>query len=68
MYCNGKTDREAFDAKLEFDITLIAYKGDDGWVEGALKDAHKCLNSAKIPKADPNCDYCNYVKAICKHS
>ena len=23
VYCNGNTDRQAFDAKLEFDITLI---------------------------------------------
>src|SRR3989339_680668 len=64
VYCNGKTDREAFDAKLEFDISLIAYKGDDGWVEKALKDAHKCLNSDKIPKSAPECDYCNYISAV----
>jgi len=50
--------------KKEFDITLIAYKGDDGWVEKTLKDAHKCLNGDKIPKADPGCDYCSYVKAV----
>jgi len=68
VYCNGKTDRKAFDAKLEFDITLIAYNGNDDWVEKALKDAHKCLNSDKIPKADSECDYCSYVRAVCKHS
>jgi hypothetical protein len=66
VYCNGKTDRKAFDGKLEFDITLIAYKGDDSWVAKGIKDAHKCLNSKKIPKADPECDYCNYRKAVKK--
>lgn len=64
VYCNGKTDRKAFDGKLEFDITLIAYKGDDSWVEKTIVAAHKCLNGSKIPKADPECDYCNYIKAV----
>jgi len=64
VYCNGQRDRKAFDAKLEFDVTLIAYKGDDSWVEKTITEAHKCLNGDKIPNADPNCDYCNYVQAI----
>ncbi|MDD4477172.1 MAG: PD-(D/E)XK nuclease family protein [Patescibacteria group bacterium] len=64
VYCNGQTDRKAFDAKLEFDVTLISYKGDDSWVEKTIKEAHKCLNSDKIPKADDDCDYCNYIKAV----
>ncbi len=29
VYCNGQTDREAFDGKLEFDVTLIPYTGND---------------------------------------
>lgn len=64
VYCNGQTDRKAFDGKLEFDVTLISYKGNDSWVEKAIKDAHKCLNSDKIPKAGAECDYCAYVAAI----
>jgi len=64
VYCNGKTDRKAFDAKLEFDVTLIAYKGSDAWVEKAIVDAHRCLNQNTIPQSSPDCDYCNYIKAI----
>lgn len=63
VYCNGQTDREAFDAKLEFDITLIPYQGNDDWVEPAIVAAKKCLDSDKIPLANSNCDYCNYFKA-----
>ncbi len=33
VYCNGKADREAFNAMLEFDIKLLPYDGDDSWVE-----------------------------------
>lgn len=64
VYCNGQTDRKAFDGKLEFDITLIPYEGDDSWVEKTIIKAHNCLNSDKVPEASPECDYCNYVRAI----
>ncbi len=64
VYCNGQTDRKAFDGKLEFDITLIPYTGNDGWVEKTIVEAHKCLNGDKIPDADPDCDYCNYIRTI----
>ena len=64
VYCNGQTDRKAFDGKLEFDITLIPYEGDDSWVEKTIIKAHNCLNEETIPEADPNCDYCNYVRTI----
>lgn len=63
VYCNGKTDKKAFDGKLEFDIDLILYTGDDSWVEGALKDIKKCLDG-KMPKASKDCDYCNYREAV----
>ncbi len=64
VYCNGDADKEAFDGRLEFDIKIIPYVGDDSWVEGAIIDAHKCLNSDKIPDAGSDCDYCKYVEAI----
>ena len=64
VYCNGITDKKAFDAKLEFDVTLIAYEGNDSWVEKAIKDAHKCLNGDSIPEAGEDCDYCAYREAV----
>ena len=63
VYCNGDADKEAFDGKLEFDIKVIPYKGDDSWVEKALADAKKCLTSSRIPKASDDCDYCQYVES-----
>ena len=64
VYCNGKTDRVAFDGKLEFDIKLIPYKGKTEWIVPTIKKIYECLNSKEIPKADPDCDFCNYVKAV----
>ncbi|MDB5238857.1 MAG: hypothetical protein JWO00_192 [Candidatus Parcubacteria bacterium] len=63
VYCNGKTDRKAFDAKLEFDVDIIPYKGDDSWVEKTLMDMRKCLEAPTPPKPASLCDYCNYRKA-----
>ncbi len=63
VYCNGVSDAAAFDGKLEFDVKLIPYTGDDKWVEPALATAHACLSAAELPTADPDCDYCAYRAA-----
>jgi len=67
VYCNGKTDAAAFDAKLEFDIKIIPYEGDDSWVEEKIINAHKCLMADDIPLAGKDCDYCAYRRAAQKH-
>ena len=64
VYCNGNTDKEAFDGKLEFDVTVIPYQGGDSWVEEAIGDLYQCLLGDKIPQASGDCDYCAYVKAV----
>ncbi len=66
VYCTGKMDRKAFDKKIEFDINLIAYKGDDSWVEPTLLKIKKCLDDSRIPAHGKNCDYCAYVSALSK--
>lgn len=63
VYCNGNGDREAFDGRLEFDIKLIPYTGDDSWVEGTINDAINCLKSDTLPASGEDCDYCAYRKA-----
>ena len=56
--------KDAFDKKIEFDISVIPYKGNDNWIEQAILDIHKCLMSDSIPESGPDCDYCRYRKAI----
>lgn len=63
VYVNGKKDKEAFDAKLEFDVKIIPYDGDDAWVEQAIVDAHKCLMSDELPKSAWDCEFCKYRQA-----
>lgn len=62
VYCNGNTGKPYFDKKLEFDIKVIPYTGDDSWIEGALEEIKECLMSDKIPEMSQECDYCNYRK------
>jgi RecB family exonuclease len=62
VYCNGKTDREVFDGKLEFDIDILPYTGDDSWVEGVLYDIKSCLDG-EMPEPSSECDYCTYCNA-----
>lgn len=66
VYVNGKTDRAAFDGKLEFDVQIIPYTGSDAWVEGAITAAHACLNRRTAPKPSATCSYCAYAAANCK--
>jgi CRISPR/Cas system-associated exonuclease Cas4 (RecB family) len=64
VYCNGNTKNDKFDAKLEFDIKILPYVGDDGWVEDTVINAFRCLNGSKPPLSSPDCDYCNYRNAV----
>lgn len=64
VYCNGKTDGDGFDAKLEFDIKILPYAGDDSWVEKTVREAYECLRGNTIPQSSLDCDYCNYRRAV----
>lgn len=63
FYCNGKTDRDEFGGRIEFDMTLLPYTGDDAWVEGTLTKLKKCLDSSKTPKISGDCEFCGYAEA-----
>ncbi len=60
VYCNGQTDRAAFDARLDFDIKLIPYTGDPSWIEGTLEAMSRCLRGDAPPAAGSECDFCLY--------
>lgn len=62
VYCNGRRDKEAFDAKLEFSIKLIPYEGDDSWIDGVIRNAKQCLEG-ELPGFTQSCDFCTYYQA-----
>lgn len=63
VYANGRKDLKAFDARLEFNISVLAYSGNSDWVEQVVIDAKHCLEQPNIPEAEYECEYCNYRKA-----
>ncbi len=63
VYCTGKLDRKAFDKKIEFDVNLIAYTGNDSWVGPALEEIKACLENPKLPNSGSDCDHCKYWTA-----
>ena len=60
VYCNARRDLAAFDARLEFKIKVIAYDGDDGWVEGTLAAIHRTLRAEAPPAVNRECEYCRF--------
>jgi hypothetical protein len=60
VYVNGLTTRPAFDNRLEFEMFLLAYDGNDTWVEPTIREAWNCLRSEKVPIASPGCSWCSY--------
>lgn len=66
VYCNGDTDKKAFDGKLEFNIKIIGYTGDDSWVEKTIFSAIDSLKSSTLPESGEDCDFCRYRKSVRK--
>ncbi len=66
VYVNGKMDRKAFDAKLEFDVKILPYEGSDAWVDEALLKAKACLVSPNIPSPGSDCEFCDYRESVRK--
>ena len=64
FYANATKDREAFDGRLDFELTLVPYTGSTDWVDGTLVSLKKCLDSEALPPAGENCDYCRYRQAV----
>lgn len=61
VYANATKDGKVFDAKLEFELTLIEEQIDDSWVEPTLLKIKKCLEG-DIPENSKSCEFCTYAK------
>jgi len=64
IFANAGKNRPKFDGRLEFDVSIIDYKGDDSWVDPTIFAMKKCLDSDRIPGSDPNCEFCKYRELI----
>lgn len=60
VYVNGRKDEKSFDGKLEFDVDIISYKGNDKWVEKTILEIAELLKQEKLPEASSDCEHCAY--------
>lgn len=60
VYVNGRSDNEAFDAKLEFRIKIIPYVGNRDWIEGTISKLAKTLTDDRLPPPNKDCEFCRY--------
>lgn len=67
VYCTGRSEAAAFEGRIDFDIHVIPYEGDDSWVEPAIVALHACLNGTDIPVPGADCDHCAYVNTVQGH-
>lgn len=63
VYANGIRDEEPFDDMLRFRTRLLAYVGNDAWVQPTLARIAQCLQMPHPPQPAPDCAYCHYVAA-----
>jgi len=60
VYVNGQIDKDKFDSKLEFDMTVLGYEGVTDWVEPTLFKIKEVLESDEIPETGEGCEHCAY--------
>ena len=63
LFANAKVDRTSFDARLEFDLSLVEVLGQTDWIEPTLMQIKKCL-LGEVPKPSPDCENCKYIEAV----
>lgn len=61
VFANAGRNKPKFDGILEFELSLIPYKGNDAWIEPMLVKIRECLSSDSVPKASIECEYCLYA-------
>lgn len=64
VFANAGKNRDKFDGRLEFAMSILIHQGDDSWVEPTIFKIKKTLNSIFIPKSGEDCEYCQYRKLI----
>ena len=59
VYYNGQKHEEMFNQTLKFDLHLIELDCDDSWVEEAVINAKKLLESDEFPGGSLSCENCS---------
>jgi CRISPR/Cas system-associated exonuclease Cas4 (RecB family) len=68
VYTNARMDVDEFNDKLEFITKLIAYKGDDSWIDPVLLRMKQCMDKDDMPPVGQaamggECEFCSYARS-----
>lgn len=66
VYANASTDHEAFDGRLEFEVTVVPCDGETDWIDTVLPRIKETLESEQIPPIGAACEFCPYREAAGK--
>ena len=64
VFANGIKENETFDRRLEFDLMILSYLGDDSWVGPTIIEIKNVLDSDQIPASGADCEYCEYRRLV----
>lgn len=59
--CNADRSADGFYGNMGFSETLVPYKWDSSWIDGALMEMLSVLNSTVIPDENVACENCAYT-------
>jgi len=62
VYANGQTSAPCFNNRLDFEVTLVPYIGNDCWIEDTLLAIKECLESESLPESSAECGTCQYLE------
>ena len=62
VFANAGKNRDKFDGRLDFEVSIIPYKGNDSWIEKTIVAIKKCLDADTIPSAGDGCEHCGFVE------
>ena len=63
VYANAHDDKQAFDGKLEFEVTVVPCEGESDWIDAVLPKIKEVLESDMFPASSKTCEYCAYREA-----
>lgn len=59
VFANALKNKESFDGKLEFDLSVIPYDGDSSWIEDTIFRIKETLDKEELPESSSECEHCN---------
>lgn len=60
VYVTATQKQDTFENALHFESNLVAYEGNDSWIEGTLDSIYTNLNEPEVAGPGQDCDVCQF--------